>query len=846
MSRISRRKFLRNAALTSAALSQHRAFAAPTAPPAAATDWSTFKLFFNRPAPTWSDALPVGNGRLGAMVFGNPSVERIQLNEESIWDGERRDRDNPAAATAVPEIRKLLFAGKVQEAEKLATTGMFSLPRRMPCYQTLGDLHLDFSPMGITPETKVENYRLSLDLDRAIATTTFTHAGITHTREVFVSAPDQVIVMRLTASKPNSLSFTAKLDRPGPAPIKVFAPTLQSLTLDGEALPVNDNPNLPVKEHQIGVRFHSELLLVAEGKSASFPAPPSPPSALIIEHATAVTLLIDCATSFRHPATSGPDAENTGDLTAMRAAVTRNLTAAAKRPYTQLRTRHLADYQPIFRRASFSLGPDTNASTPTDVRLKRVKDGADDAGLFPLHFQYGRYLLISSSRPGTLAANLQGIWNESVDPPWGSKYTININAQMNYWIADRTNLGDLHAPLFDLLDSTRPAGTRIAKTYYNAKGSVVHHNTDLWGDAGPIDTLGGGIWAMGGAWLTTHLWDHYLYTGDTAFLRDRAYPRLKESATFLLDYLVEAPHGALNAGHLTTGPSCSPENAYKLPSGASAHLCMGPTMDLAITRAIFTQTAKAAELLNVDAPLREQLAATAARLPAYKTNHYGGLQEWPEDFPEAEPGHRHISHLWGLYPDDQITLRSTPDLAKACRTTLDHRLAAGGGSTGWSRTWIINCFARLEDGDRCHQQLLELLRFSTRENLFDVCGMKANSPYQIDGNFGGPAGMAEMLLQSHAGVVRLLPALPSAWPDGRFAGLRARGGFTVDLSWRTGKATHATLTSSLDGDCTIAVPRGQQLHSVTGRSHKPTLTPSGDGLYKFPTRRNEIYTLTFA
>src|SRR6185312_57308 len=401
------------------------------------------------------------------------------------------------------------------------------------------------------------------------------------------------------------------------------------------------------------------------------------------------------------------------------------------------------------------------ATTPTDVRLEHLKSGGNDPGLFPLHFQFGRYLLISSSRPGTLAANLQGIWNESVDPPWGSKYTVNINAQMNYWLADRANLADLHTPLFDLVDSTRAAGTRIAKTYYNARGLVAHHNTDIWGDAGPIDTLGGGIWAMGDAWLVTHFWDHYLYTGDTTFLRNRAYPRLKEVATFLLDYLVESPQGTADAGHLTTGPSCSPENAYRLPDGKSAHLCMGPTMDIAITRAIFAQTTEAAKLLHLDEPLRAQIAAAASRLPAYKIGHNGGLQEWPEDYPETEPGHRHISHLWGLYPNDQITLRGTPALAEAARKTLDLRLAAGGGSTGWSRAWIVNCYARLEDGDRCHQQLLELLKLSTRDNLFDVCGIKANSVYQIDGNLGGPAGMAEMLLQSHGGIVRLLPALPS-------------------------------------------------------------------------------------
>jgi len=871
MPRISRRKFLRNAAISGAVLTQTLssrpesaltgapigrslpewgglvdAGEIPATPGAANPDFSAFKLHYTHPAPNWTNALPVGNGRLGAMVFGNPSLERIQLNEESIWDGERRDRDNPKAGEAVPKIRELLFAGKVHEAEALATSDMFSLPRRMPCYQTLGDLHLDFSPMGLTPETPVENYRLELDLDRAICTITFTHAGVTYTREVFSSHPDQVVVIRLSASQRHKLHFTARLDRPGPSPFEVHGLEKESLTLDGEALPVNDNPNLPVKEHQIGVRFHARMKAIVEDPEFC-PLPCSHTqsvsteslsnrSSLEIVRASSVTLLIDCATSFRHPAASGPNAENIGDPAAMRAAVTRNLDAAARRTYAQLRARHVADYQPIFRRATFSFGPDAKAATPTDVRLQQLKSGADDPGLFPLHFQFGRYLLISSSRPGTLAANLQGIWNESVDPPWGSKYTININAQMNYWLADRANLGDLHTPLFDLLDSTRAAGARVAKTYYNARGVVAHHNTDVWGDAGPIDTLGGGIWAMGGAWLTTHLWDHYLYTGDTAFLRSRAYPRLKEAATFLLDYLVEAPQGTADAGHLTTGPSCSPENAYRLPDGKHANLCMGPTMDIAITRAIFAQTTEAARILNLDEPFRAQTAAAATRLPAYKIGHNGGLQEWPEDYPETEPGHRHISHLWGMYPNDQITLRGTPTLAEAARKTLDLRLAAGGGSTGWSRAWVINCYARLEDGERCHQQLLELLKLSTRDNLFDVCGIKANSVYQIDGNLGGPAGMAEMLLQSHGGIVRLLPALPSAWPDGHFSGLRARGGYTVDLTWRNGRIQQATLTATLDGECTLAIPHGQQIK---------TLTPTSDGLYKFKTRPNKTYTFLF-
>jgi alpha-L-fucosidase 2 len=425
---------------------------------------------------------------------------------------------------------------------------------------------------------------------------------------------------------------------------------------------------------------------------------------------------------------------------------------------------------------------------------------------------------------------------------------VNINAQMNYWIAERTNLADMHGPLFDLLDTTAGPGERVAKSYYGAGGMVVHHNTDIWGDAGPIDTLGGGIWAMGAAWLATHLWDHFEYSGDMEFLRTRAYPRLREVAVFLLDYLTPSPDG-----HLVTGPSCSPENAYKLPDGTKANLCMSPTMDVAITRAVFEQATAAAKLLGMDGPLCERMAASAAKLPAYKIGRFGNLQEWQEDYEETEPGHRHISHLWGLYPNDGITLRGTPELAKAAKVALDRRLQYGSGSTGWSRAWIINCYARLEDGNRCHEQLKELLKLSTRENLFDVCGIKANSFYQIDGNLGAPAGMAEMLLQSHAGgkdreerVVRLLPALPSAWPDGRFEGLRARGGLTVDLAWRGGKIERATLKASLDGETLIAVPPGQRIDGVVEVRHRSALVWAETGFSKLQLARGETYTLRFS
>jgi alpha-L-fucosidase 2 len=559
-------------------------------------------------------------------------------------------------------------------------------------------------------------------------------------------------------------------------------------------------------------------------------------------------LLIDCATSFRHPATTADASRwNVGDVAAMQAAVAGNLKVASARPYAELKARHIADHQRFFRRAEIRLGDDANAATPTDKRVQHIKDGGEDVGLLPIYFQFGRYMLISSSRPGTLAANLQGIWNESVDPPWGSKYTVNINTEMNYWLAERANLADLHLPMFDLQDTTRGPGAATAKKYYGARGFVVHHNTDLWGDSGPIDTLGGGIWAMGAAWMSTHLWDHYEYGGDISFLRERAYPMLSENALFLLDYLTEAPAGTPYAGKLVTGPSCSPENKYKLPDGKAFNLCMGPTMDLSITRAVLTRLVRASELLGgPDAELVARAKAAIPRLPAFRITHDGRLQEWPEDYADQEPGHRHISHLWGLYPDDQVTLRGTPELAKAARMTLDKRLAAGGGSTGWSRSWIINCMARLEDGEAAYENVLQLFRQSTRHNLLDVCGLKENSPYQIDGNLGGPSGLIEMLLQSHGGVIRLLPALPKAWPGGSFRGLRARGGVELDLAWKSGKATSATLRASRDGEVRLAAPAGQKVVSVKSGRGGMRFVQEKDGIISMSLTRGTDCMLAFA
>jgi alpha-L-fucosidase 2 len=873
--RITRRDFLSGTAATTALISDGSIIRGLHASQSRSGDEpSPYTLHFAQPASKWPDALPVGNGRLGAMVFGAPGLDRLQLNEESIWDGEpNRDRNNPRAAAAIPRIRELLFAGNVAEAQALGVSDVLSIPRRMPCYQTLGDLHLDFSVMALKPDTTVESYRLQLDLDTAIAKVNFRHNDVTYTREIFSSAPDQVIVVRLSADKPATLHLRLSMDRPGSFETK--RASKDKLVMQGQALPVNDNPGLPVKEHQTGVRFHTALLALLDGGTI-LPAKTNNDATLEITDANAITLFIDCATSYRYPAhagkRSGVDADVlTGDTEAMCAAVDRNLTQASRRSYADLRRRHIEDYQRYFRSASISFGPDPKAAIPTDQRMAAIKAGGEDLHLLPIYFQFGRYMLISSSRPGTLAANLQGIWNESVDPPWGSKYTVNINAEMNYWFAESANLAELHLPLFDLLHATIKPGALSAKEIYRANGSVVHHNTDIWGDSGPIDGLGGGVWPMGASWLSLHLWRHYAYTGDLRFLAEHAYPALRENAVFLLDYLVRDP----KTGHLITGPSCSPENAYELPDGKSYNLCMGPTMDISIVRAVFWRLLESADhlrnlpgsnktMIAADEDLLAHVRTAMSQLPPFQIGHDGRLQEWQVDYKDHEPGHRHISHLFGLFPEDQITVQGTPELARAARLVLDKRLAAGGGSTGWSRAWIINCLARLGDGDACYENILALFRTSTRGNLFDVCGVKENSPFQIDGNLGAPSGFIEMLLQSHAEtplvppqsssaaagpsthVIRLLPALPKAWPEGSFRGLRARGGVEIDLDWSNGRAMSAMLRSLRSATHIVMPPPGQTIKRLQIGSSATEVQAANDGSIAVKLATGQVATLHFS